>query len=98
MSEYPSLPEQGKNLAATAFNIFKGAMMGNPIMASEKVKEQREAICNSCEYKDHKEQKCIQCGCILEWKIPFAMTDCPEHKWDMDQEAFEEYFNNQMKK
>ena len=44
-------------------------------------------ICNSCEYKDG--ARCTQCGCVLEWKVPFAVGECPLGKWIIDSDAIE---------
>jgi len=93
MSEYPSLPEQGKNMATTAFKIMQGLWRGEEIYASKEVQDKRQEICNGCPSHEKEEGRCKTCGCVLDWKIPFAMSDCPEEKWGMDQESFERWFN-----
>jgi len=95
--QYPSLSEQSANLANTAFDIFKGVMKGEAIMASPKIQQERLDICNTCDKNDGV-GKCMACGCVLDWKIPFAMSDCPIGKWDMDEESFKNTFKNRLDK
>lgn len=89
--QYPSFAEQSANLAGTAYDILKGIMQGQPVYASEEVQEQRKEICKTCDKNDGL-GKCMECGCMLEWKIPWAMSDCPAKKWDFDDVAFKEHF------
>lgn len=55
-------------------------------------KAERRAICNACDQRDPKEDRCLACGCWLEAHllhlppIPFGKLDaatqiCPLHKW-----------------
>jgi hypothetical protein len=48
-SEYPSLPEQGKNLAKFTFEVLKKALAngGASLLVSEKVQRERLEICKS---------------------------------------------------
>ena len=81
MSDYPSLPEQGKNLAKFAFEVVKSAMQSEALFVSDEVKEERLTICRSCEYYDPTQVRCKQCGCMLEHKAKFALDSCPIDKW-----------------
>ena len=53
----------------------------------KEVQEKRQEICDTCPSQEKEEGRCKTCGCVLEWKIPLVMSDCPEQKWDMDQES-----------
>lgn len=57
------------------------------------VAEWRMAICNNCDQKDFKKNKCLQCGCFLDLKTNSntnyrisknrtEKTHCPLGKWD----------------
>ena len=81
MSEYPTLPEQGKNLAKFAFDVIKNAMQTGALIVSEEIKEERLAICRSCEYYNEKQIRCKQCGCFLQHKASYALDSCPIGKW-----------------
>ena len=96
-NQYPSFAEQSANLANSAFEVLKGMMKGEAIMASPKIQQERLDLCESCDKNDGM-GKCMACGCILDWKIPFAMSDCPEGKWDMDQDSFTKTFKKRLDK
>jgi hypothetical protein len=82
MPEYPSLPEQGKNLAKFTFDVMKKALQsGEALMVSNEIKEQRLTICRSCEYYDASQVRCKHCGCFLEHKTSFALDSCPIDRW-----------------
>lgn len=80
--QYPSLPEQGKNLASFAFEIVKKALQGESLLVSAEVKEQRMEICRGCDQYDPEQIRCINCGCMLEYKTGFALDSCPLGKWE----------------
>ena len=79
--EYPSLPEQGKNLASFAFEIVKKALQGEALTVSAEVKQQRMEICKQCDRYDPEQLRCKECGCLLEYKTDFALDSCPLGKW-----------------
>ena len=95
--QYPSLSEQTSNLAGTAFDILKGIMKGEAIMASPSIQQERLDACNTCDKNDGM-GKCMACGCVLDWKIPFAMSDCPIGKWDMDEDSIKNMFKKRLDK
>ncbi len=82
-SEYPSLPEQGKNLAKFTFEVVKQAFSSNALFVSPEVKQQRLDVCKSCEYYDAKQVRCKHCGCFLDHKASFALDSCPIDKWSV---------------
>jgi hypothetical protein len=88
--EYPSLPEQGKNLASFTFELIKNALETGALHVSDEVKNQRLEICRACEKYDPKQIRCIECGCFLEHKASFAIDSCPLKKWE---ESNEEWIN-----
>lgn len=86
--EYPSLTEQGKNLASFAFEIVKKAYQGQALRVSPEVKSKRLEICKQCESYDPEQIRCKECGCMLEWKTDFALDSCPLKKWEPSSEAW----------
>jgi len=94
-NQYPSFSEQSANLTNTAFSLLKAMINGEAIMASSKVQEERMDICKVCDKNDGN-GKCMACGCVLEWKVPFAMNNCPEGKWDFDEDSFKETFQERL--
>ena len=98
MTEYPSLPEQGKNLAKFTFEVVKQALSSNALFVSEEVKQERLKICSTCEYYDAEKVKCKHSGCFLQQKASFALDSCPIDNWsvsDVDwmSEKFESVVN-----
>jgi hypothetical protein len=89
-SEYPSLPEQGKNLASFAFDIVKRALYGQALTVSDEIKQNRLNICKTCDKYDEEPNRCKECGCMLEYKTGFALDSCPLGKW---KESSEDWMN-----
>ena len=82
-ASYPSLPDQGKNLAKFAFEVVKNAMQSEALFVSDEIKEERLTICRSCEYYDASQVRCKHCGCFLEHKARFSLDSCPIDKWNV---------------
>lgn len=98
MTDYPSLPEQGKNLAKFTFEVVKQAFSSNALFVSAEVKQQRLDICKQCEYYDSSQVRCKHCGCFLDHKTNFALDSCPIDKWSVSDtdwlnEKFDEVVN-----
>lgn len=51
------------------------------ITVSDAVKEERMAICNSCEFLFTPTMQCKKCGCFVHAKTSIAMFECPVKKW-----------------
>jgi hypothetical protein len=79
--EYPSLFEQGKNLAEFSFELIKRALMSEALLVSDEVQSQRMQICTSCEKYDKLQDRCVECGCFIQPKTRYALDSCPLHKW-----------------
>lgn len=90
MTDYPSIPEQGKNLAKFTYQVLKKAMSGDNLLVSEKVYQQRMSICRKCEYFDKSQLRCKHCGCFLQQKARVALDSCPIHKWKEVDDSWDE--------
>ena len=96
-NQYPSLPEQGKNLAKFSFDLIKNALQTGALIVSAEVQAQRLEICKSCEWYDDTQTKCKHCGCYLPAKVSFALDSCPVQKWTENEETWmNENFNKVM--
>jgi|DEB0MinimDraft_6_1074348.scaffolds.fasta_scaffold24549_1 hypothetical protein len=82
-NDYPSLPEQGKNLAKFTFEVLKKALAngGASLLVSEKIQRERLEICKQCPKYDDLQHRCKECGCPLGAKVKFALDSCPLSKW-----------------
>jgi hypothetical protein len=81
--EFPSLPEQGKNLAKFTFEVVKSVVStsNHEVYVSNQVKEERMNTCKTCEYYHYQQNRCRHCGCWLEHKVKFIVSECPLQKW-----------------
>ena len=80
---FPSLPEQGKNLAKFTFDVVKNVIdiSATPVLVSEEKQEERLSICKKCDYYSVRQNRCKQCGCYLSHKVKFGASACPVGKW-----------------
>lgn len=94
-NEYPSLIQQGKNLAEFSFELIKNAIQTGALQVSDEVKNQRLEICRSCDKYDVEQIRCKECGCFLEPKTGFSLDSCPLGKWkESKTDWMNEKFNN----
>lgn len=90
MSDYPSLPDQAKNLAKFAFQVLKYGV-SHDLQCTDEVILKRRAICEACDRRDPVPNRCMECGCYLDPKIQFALDSCPLGKW---KEAEDDWIEN----
>ena len=84
--EFPSLPEQGKNIAKFTFEVVKNVIDISPrnetkLIIPEEEQKQRLDICKKCDYYSVRQNRCRQCGCYLGTKVKFGASACPIGKW-----------------
>lgn len=51
------------------------------LIVTSTIKEERMAICNSCEFLFEPTMQCRKCGCFVKAKTAFAPFKCPIGKW-----------------
>jgi len=53
------------------------------LRASQEVRQQRAAICNTCEFKTtmFMLDACGECNCLLGFKLFVTTSTCPKGKW-----------------
>jgi len=83
--EFPSIKEQGKNLAKFTIQVVKDSVLDlsapTNMFASDELKEERMSICKKCEYYSARQVRCKQCGCWLVQKVKFTSSTCPIERW-----------------
>ena len=83
--EFPNIKEQGKRLAKFTVSVVKSAVINtgtdSSVFISKDKQKERWDICKVCEYYSKNQQRCKKCGCYLEYKIKFDISECPIHKW-----------------
>ena len=84
--EFPTIKEQGKNLAKFTFEVVKDGVLNigvteGEVFASDELKKERMDICKKCEYYSMRQERCKKCGCWLVHKVKFKVSECPIYKW-----------------
>lgn len=78
---FPSINEQGKNLAKFTFDVVKNVVnISTPVFVSEDKQKERMEICKQCDYYSN-QKRCKKCGCFLSHKVLFEVSKCPINKW-----------------
>ena len=98
--QYPSLPQQGKNLAKFAWDVLKESLSNDStsLLVSDQIYNERLEICKSCDWYDPNEIRCKNCGCWLENKARWSLDSCPIGKWSANSDTFiNEKFEELMK-
>ena len=90
----PSYIVRGKNLAQFIWKILTEAGDIKELMLSDQAQKQRMDICKACESygsegNGHDEGPiCLECGCLLKYKVMFSVDSCPMKKWDRQGDEF----------
>ena len=84
--QFPSINEQGKNLAKFTFEVVKNVIDISPsnetkLIVSEEEQKQRLDVCKKCEYYSVRQNRCRECGCHMGTKVKFGVSECPVGKW-----------------
>ena len=87
--EFPDIKEQGKNLAKFTVKVVKDVVIntgsdneaGGFVSDAKDKQKERWDICKVCEHYSVRQQRCKKCGCYLEYKIKFDVSECPINKW-----------------
>jgi len=78
---FPSLQEQGKNLAKFTFNVVKSSVTLSPTspFATKEEQTKRLKICQNYDY--YFQNRCLQCGCFMKQKVKLNSAKCPIGIW-----------------
>lgn len=96
MSEYPSLPEQTKNLAQFGWDMLQHVYknQNKTLFVSDEIYNERTKICSECDRFDPEQNRCKECGCFIPAKAKMILDSCPLEKWKADQESWNQEFSN----
>ena len=98
-NQYPSLAQQGKNLAKFSWDLINYIHKhGDTLFVSDEVYKERMTTYKSCDKYDEFENRCRECGCFLPPKAKVILDSCPLQKWGVDEEEWEKRFQNISKK
>jgi hypothetical protein len=94
--DYPSLLEQGKNLAKFSWDLISHIQKNQDkfLFVSDETYKERIMTCKGCDKYDEFESKCKQCGCFVPVKAKVILDSCPLGKWTADNNSWEEKFKD----
>lgn len=78
---FPSLGEQGKNLAELVQKMMANVANGESLFVDEFEQQRRFDICQACEHFASAQKRCRKCGCFMKNKVTFKASKCPVGKW-----------------
>jgi len=92
--EYPSLIQQGKNLAGYTWELLNYITTNQEkvLFVSDEIYKQRIDTCRSCDMYDELENRCKECGCYVPGKAKIILDACPLDKWSVDSSDWQERF------
>lgn len=82
--EIPSLPsmtQMAKNVTKSLAKTAGRFIQGMPIKTSSGEANSRLAICRTCTYFRHTDERCSKCGCFMSVKTYLKAERCPVGKW-----------------
>jgi glycosyltransferase involved in cell wall biosynthesis len=79
----PSTIQLAANAAKAAGRVAVAAVTGDELKVTEEIFKKREGICQPCERRVSKTNRCAHaaCGCHLQKKQRLATEHCPDAKW-----------------
>ena len=86
----PSISQMVRNIATDHWKSLKTWIKGSQVIASQDVAQKRWDICKECPYllydetnpdTNKKDGRCTECGCFMNVKVHYAVTECPIKKW-----------------
>lgn len=94
--QYPSLVDQGKNLARFSWDLIKHLQKSQnhtALFVSDETYAERTMTCRGCDRYDELENRCRECGCFVPAKAKIILDSCPLNKWKVDDSNWETTFN-----
>ena len=79
--DFPSIPEQARNLSKTALDIAKSFATTRRLLVPDDLVDLRNSICESCDRYEFESSRCMECGCFMVNKVRFNGASCPLNHW-----------------
>lgn len=77
----PPLAVKAKNLMGAIGRTATRVVKGESYEATEEEADARMAICNECPASRNRDGECLECGCILMYKVLVASESCELGFW-----------------
>jgi hypothetical protein len=81
LSVFPSVFQQGRNLAKEMWNLGKKAATLQPLLVEADVAFERLNTCQACPEFEPESSRCKKCGCGMKIKSHLQTATCPLQKW-----------------
>ena len=86
----PPASQMVRDIATTHWKSLKAWIKGSQVIAPQEIAEKRWEICKGCEFLKYdevnpdtnkKDGRCTHCGCFMNVKVHYAVSECPVGKW-----------------
>lgn len=77
----PSMTQMAKNVLGSLGKTIKAAASGQGVKVTQETAEARLAICRTCPFFRHTDERCSKCGCYMAVKTYLRAEKCPVGKW-----------------
>jgi len=77
----PSMTQMAKNVLGSLGRVVKSAAQGQGVQLGKEAAEARLAICKTCPFFRHVDERCSKCGCYMAVKTYLRAEKCPVGKW-----------------
>jgi len=94
-TQYPSLAQQGKNLAKFSWDLIKHIQQNQNhtrLFVSDETYKERIMTCKGCDKYNELENRCRECGCYVPAKAKIILDSCPLNKWKEENSNWENIF------
>ena len=87
----PPASQQVRDIATTHWKSLKAWIRGSQTITTTEEAERRWEICKKCPHllydetnpdTGKKDGRCTHCGCFMNVKVHYAVSECPIDKWD----------------
>ena len=89
----PPASQMIRNIATDHWRSLKSWLKGSQVITTQKEAERRWEICKQCPELKYdqtnpdtgkRDGRCTHCGCFMNVKVHYAVSECPIDKWKKD--------------
>ena len=89
----PPVSQMIRNIATDHWKSLKAWVKGSQVIAPQDIAVKRWEICKQCTHLKYdetnpdtgkKDGRCTHCGCFMNVKVHYAVSECPIDKWKKD--------------
>jgi len=80
-NKFPSVFKMSVNAVSATIRVMRAVIGGKDVTVQREEAVKRENACRECPKHDPRANRCFECGCFLDYKIPLTTEKCPLGKW-----------------